>query len=834
MNVRLLFSVLFLGLCFSPLLSQEFRPLAGYEQLHQQRLLKETPAVPKADCGSFEFEGISRILAGEDLELKVSLDTFDLGQGVVFRCTGCNTANFGTAFLNNDTLKYGATAGTEQGLDTLTISACNAMGECADSATVVVLVQRAGQTFELGNRLLSPSSRIDIEVPTDMLPGGATCRAIEGCAPDYPGREQEFFFLNGQSSNNTFRYRAARYAGTDAVCVTLCNELGLCDVYRTTFTVERPILDLPFFDDFSYQGVRPAAELWQDEDVLVNRNFGVDPPSVGVATFDAVDSDGQPYADAGGSQATTIRDYLTSAPLDLSGETGTTLNFYVQPRGLGNRPERQDSFLVQFLDNGGNWNTVLQLEGLPNTVGNSTPLPFMGQTIPVPAQYLYNGFQFRFAAKSNERGAVDMWHLDYVKLDNESTALNTEDLAFTSIPQSLVAPYTSMPIRHLQSGGISLFTDTLSMLLRNHSENTPMNLSENGDVVLVSLAGTNLPVTSNTINPGFSTDNSVAPQTTERRARAFNNIASSSDNLNELRTYLFETTATDASVALDLSYSFTSANQANAFASGALRENDQVVLTTVFDEYMAYDDGSAEVTVEVSEGTTVLQRYDAFAEDELKGLSIRIPRGLGSLGSQDLRLVVYAGDTVPTDLLYSEDVPILFAEDFFRDSLQGFTTYLFEEVIDLTKATTYFVGWEQLRASRNIGIGFDRNNAPEDVQWFNTGNGWQRLTGTTTGAIMIRPLLSGFAGFATDTDEPELTIDLVDVFPNPTNGTLHLRPRPGHALQELEVRLFAANGAQLLQTRATRSLDLSLLPAGFYLLEVSDGTVRNRHKIIRR
>ncbi|MEM1357623.1 MAG: hypothetical protein AAGF89_05465, partial [Bacteroidota bacterium] len=625
MNVRLLYSVLFLGLGFSPLFSQVFQPLAGYEQL-QRPTQKEAPVFPKVDCGNFEFEGVSRVQAGEELELKVSLDTFDLGPGVLFRCTGCNTADFGTAFLNNDTLRYGADAGAVQGLDTLVISACSATGNCVDSATVIVLVQRAGQTIELGNRLLSPSARIDVEIPADMLPGGATCRSIEGCAPDYPGREQEFFFLNDQNNNNTFRYRAARYAGTDAVCVTLCNELGLCDVYRTTFTVERPTLDLPFFDDFSYAGTRPAEELWQDEDVLINRNYGVDPPSVGVATFDAVDFGGQPYPDAGGSRSTVIRDFLTSAPLNLSGRAGTTLNFYVQPRGFGNRPERQDSFLVQFLDVGGNWNTVLQLQGLPNTVGNSTPLPFEGQTIPVPAQYQYNGFQFRFAAKSNERGAVDMWHLDYVKLDDESTALNTEDLAFTSIPQSLVAPYTSMPIRHLQSGGIGLFTDTLSMLLRNHSENTPMNLSENGDVVLIALAGTNLPVTSNTINPGFSTDNSIAPQTTERRARAFNNIANSPDNLSELRTYLFETTATEASLALDLSYNFSSANQANAFANGALRDNDRVVRTTIFDEYMAYDDGSAEVTVEVSEGTTLLQRYDAFAEDELKGVSVRIPR----------------------------------------------------------------------------------------------------------------------------------------------------------------------------------------------------------------
>ncbi|MEL7160808.1 MAG: T9SS type A sorting domain-containing protein, partial [Bacteroidota bacterium] len=620
------------------------------------------------------------------------------------------------------------------------------------------------------------------------------------------------------------------YAGRDAVCVTLCNELGLCDVYRTTFTINRPNVELPFFDDFSYDDVRPAADLWQDIDVLINRNFADDPPSVGVATFDAVDFDGQPYSDENGSRTPVFRDFLTSAPIALQGRSTVGLSFYAQPRGFGNRPERQDSLLVQFLDRDGNWNTVLGLGGISETVGNGTPLPFTGQTVEVATEYLYDGFQFRFAAKSSERGAVDMWHVDYVKLDDDQTFLNTQDLALVEPPDFLLKNYTSIPIRHLRAAGDGLLVDSLNFVVRNLSAGTTINVSDGrlrifppGQFVAARYVVDIINILSN---------NDVAPG---QLGNGKLGLRGDAENFQNLRNYLFNDVAEDASVFLRVEYDYDSNNQGNDYADGALRRNDSISRTTYFDEYLAYDDGTAEGLLRVAPGTVVLQEYTAFAEDELTGVSIRLPRGLNPLGNQDLRLVVYAGDTIPTDLIYEEDFPVLYPEDFFSDSLQGFTTYLFDEIIDLPKGEKFYVGWEQQSASNSIGVGYDRNQQPRDVQWFRTGSSWRRLAGSTTGAIMIRPLLSGFGGFATNTDDPapEATA-LVEVYPNPTNGTLHLRPRPGYDLLGMQYRLFSANGA-LLQGGVTRAtVELGDLPAGLYLLEVSDGKVRSHHKIIRR
>src|SRR4051812_16013479 len=52
--------------------------------------------------------------------------------------------------------------------------------------------------------------------------------------------------------------------------------------------IESTSLTLPFVDDFSYEGVYPDANLWMDNYVFVNRDFPVDPPTIGVATFDGL------------------------------------------------------------------------------------------------------------------------------------------------------------------------------------------------------------------------------------------------------------------------------------------------------------------------------------------------------------------------------------------------------------------------------------------------------------------------------------------------------------------------------------------------------------------
>ena len=74
-------------------------------------------------------------------------------------------------------------------------------------------------------------------------------------------------------------------------------------------------ISLPFFDDFSKNIVYPDASLWLDNDVFINQSYGDNPPSLGVASFDAIDDEGKLHTNA--SSNSFISDYLTSKPINL-------------------------------------------------------------------------------------------------------------------------------------------------------------------------------------------------------------------------------------------------------------------------------------------------------------------------------------------------------------------------------------------------------------------------------------------------------------------------------------------------------------------------------------
>ncbi len=92
-------------------------------------------------------------------------------------------------------------------------------------------------------------------------------------------------------------------------------------------------LKIPFFDDFSKDAIYPDASNWIDEQVFINKSFGDNPPSIGVATFDALDFAGELHSNAGTSLF--LSDTLTSKPINLANRTdknpisiSTALLFY--------------------------------------------------------------------------------------------------------------------------------------------------------------------------------------------------------------------------------------------------------------------------------------------------------------------------------------------------------------------------------------------------------------------------------------------------------------------------------------------------------------------------
>ncbi len=183
-------------------------------------------------------------------------------------------------------------------------------------------------------------------------------------------------------------------------------------------------LDLPFFDDFSRESIYPSPEKWEDQDVFVNSSYGINPPSIGVATFDVLDSAGLIYLHA--NTDSFVADHLTSRPIDLtSAGSEVYLSFYYQPMGHGDYPQSKDSLILEFIaPTDTAWNQVWSMPG-PDT---NLLQGFKQVLIHVDSlKYLDRGFRFRFLNMASIttyeyipglRANSDHWNIDYIFLDS--------------------------------------------------------------------------------------------------------------------------------------------------------------------------------------------------------------------------------------------------------------------------------------------------------------------------------------------------------------------------------------------------------------------------------
>ena len=127
-------------------------------------------------------------------------------------------------------------------------------------------------------------------------------------------------------------------------------------------------IKLPFFEDFSNYLGYPNPNLWEDRQVFVNNTFAVYPPTLGVATLDAIDENGRIYSHATNGQFSA--DTLTSLPIRLDSNfsfhrkmylsDSIYLSFYFQPAGgsknypsdpwekVGDTPEFHDKLVLEF------------------------------------------------------------------------------------------------------------------------------------------------------------------------------------------------------------------------------------------------------------------------------------------------------------------------------------------------------------------------------------------------------------------------------------------------------------------------------------------------------
>ena len=110
----------------------------------------------------------------------------------------------------------------------------------------------------------------------------------------------------------------------------------------------KSVLSLPFIDDFSSNNRYPDSNLWVDNYVFINRDYGINPITIGVATFDGLNENGRAYNMTLIATDSENADTLTSQKIDLSNTDSVYFMFYYQPQGNGNDPQLTDSLILEF------------------------------------------------------------------------------------------------------------------------------------------------------------------------------------------------------------------------------------------------------------------------------------------------------------------------------------------------------------------------------------------------------------------------------------------------------------------------------------------------------
>lgn len=550
---------------------------------------------------------------------------------------------------------------------------------------------------------------------------------------------------------------------------------------------------LPFIDDFSYRQPIPTASLWVDAHAFINTSMAVNPPTIGVATLDGLAANGYPYDSLSG--ITDTADYFTSQSIDLNYPNDTTiwLSFFFQPQGFADKPEAGDSLLLQFRDTAGQWITQWSSDGAPNQ-------PFQQVYLPVrTAAYLYNNFQFRFLNFATLNGNRDHWHIDLVRLDRNRTPGDpTFEISFINPPISYLKDYTAMPYPHYKQmliNGLNPTVDTLRDTVRvlQLTSATSITLSEQ----IRDQSGNN-------IYNGF-----YAPI-------ALTAVANTDTAFNYQPPAALFPSLPDTYMDFEIKHYISAAN-------AGVETNDTNYLTQRFQNYYAYDDGSAELAYGIPEnGARIAYQFDIKKADSLRGIQLYFnwvgPNEHNRLFTLAVWNSIGIGGGVD-QLRYTQsgqrprNLPLI----------NGYVNYLFDSALYVNPGTLY-IGWIQNQDSL-ISLGLDKNTRATSHMYAYFNGAWTQSS--INGAWMLRPILS----------ESPVAIGINNLAPEP----LQLYPNPASHVINLSttqiphtLAVFDISGRQVLHQPYQPQLDISTLNPGYYtLLLYYPHTISKPYKFIK-
>ena len=571
-------------------------------------------------------------------------------------------------------------------------------------------------------------------------------------------------------------------------------------------------LDLPFFDDFSTSFPEIEPSLWLDNNVKVSQTASYKPPSLGTATFDAIDSIGSYYTSSYNS--THIADYLTSKPIDLNYPGNNTIffSFYYQAQGLTDFPQIRDSLVLQFYSPETEvWETVWSAEGLEEHQ-DKPDFNFVMLQI-THNKFQKKGFQFRFYNKASLGqnnnpsivGNCDHWYVDYIYLDIDR---DENDIVFHDVA-----------IQH----PIDFLIDDYETIAYEHYKNSPAKYDFNINYKVKYRNNDNKTRSFDSLNIIFKEKNNYVE-----------------NHKQELGSYTFQENKSFTSEAENIEFSFPILNKQRLdfeMKTYCVTDdydstyNNSVIQSKILSGNYAYDDGTAEAGYGLyGEGTLhslVAYKYNTYMEDTLKGVQIFFNKTFKDAQPTYFYLMVWDEDEttgLPGELIYEKD-----GMEIDRDMLNKFQTYYIDS--SFTVAGTFYVGWKKTD-NRLMNVGIDLNRTENNHKYYNINGVWKQSS--YGGELLMQPF------FATpniiNVKEIDNTFNIT-LFPNPTSNILNYNIVEQNTIEKYNICIYDMYGKLNFIKQSTNqgSIDVSNYSKGIYFMRISNskGIIQNKKFIVQ-
>jgi len=553
-----------------------------------------------------------------------------------------------------------------------------------------------------------------------------------------------------------------------------------------------PILSLPFYDDFSYKQQTPAPRLWSDRYVFINNTFSTDQRNQGMATFDALDENGDIYLNA--EAIPFAADTLTSLPINLAYTPADSLylSFLYEPGGIADLPEINDSLTLEFYaPDEARWHSVWRAKGGTKP---GFKRAMIGITNP---RYLKGGFKFRFTnyaslsgivSEPSKAGNADEWNLDCILLNKGRNLNDTimEDVAMTLPLRSMLNNYEAMPYNQFKEKAfwVEMGSWFYFSFINNDNEGRKIDRS-----VIIKDVYKNK--TAQVINYG-----------------AANYSASTAYSIKEALQYTFQLSSSDSALFLVKSCLGTY-NTADSL------QNDTLIFHQVFSNYFAYDDGSKEagygINGEGSDNAMVAMRYRSYMPDSVAGISICFNDAYNNANRKYFYPMVWSDDNgKPGEILATGNEAIVKT----TTAHSGFVTYKFIKSVPVTDY--FWVGWKQV-SEAYLNAGLDINTLPKGRQYYWINGNWYESS--APGTVLLRAVM-GSVGTTTSTgDNPIANRELFSLYPNPSSDHITVSA-PDDDTENYRLAIYNIAGSVVLLSDDITNVDISRLLPGCYFVIV--------------